>query len=79
MANRAGIEVHHGDEGLGRVLRESHYVVLTLPHTAETDGLLDAARIATLRADAVVVNVGRGEVDARGGVPGRRMVSDGNV
>src|SRR5690606_23905336 len=36
------------------------YLVLTLPHTPETENILDADRIATLRRGAVVINVGRG-------------------
>jgi len=35
-------------------------VVVTLPGTAETEGILDASAIASLPAGAVVVNVGRG-------------------
>lgn len=38
------------------------HVVLAVPLTSETRGLLDAARVSQLRADACVVNVARGEV-----------------
>ncbi|MEX2582773.1 MAG: D-2-hydroxyacid dehydrogenase [Gemmatimonadota bacterium] len=51
-----------GSAGLGRLLRESQYIVLALPRTRETEGLLDPDRIASLRPDAVVINVGRGEL-----------------
>jgi phosphoglycerate dehydrogenase-like enzyme len=57
-----GIEQLDGEEGLARLLRESRYLVLALPRTRETEGLLDRGRIASLRGDAVVINVGRGEL-----------------
>ena len=49
-------------DGLDDALDEADYVVLSVPHTAETDGLLDAARIARLKPGAVLVNVCRGRV-----------------
>ncbi|HEX7671569.1 MAG TPA: D-2-hydroxyacid dehydrogenase [Polyangiaceae bacterium] len=49
-------------EGLDELLSESHAVVLALPLTNETRGLLDRARLGRLRPDAVLVNVGRGGV-----------------
>ena len=56
------MEALYGEKGLDRLLRESHYVVVALPSTPETRGLLDARRIATLRRDAVLINVGRGDL-----------------
>jgi len=44
------------DEALGR----AGIVVLAVPLTDETRGILDAARIAGLRSDVHVINVGRG-------------------
>jgi len=35
-------------------------VVLTMPHTPETEGLIDARRLSLLRPHALLVNVGRG-------------------
>ncbi|MDX1674361.1 MAG: D-2-hydroxyacid dehydrogenase [Longimicrobiales bacterium] len=55
-----GVEVLTGDGALDRVLAESHYVVLTVPETEETTGLMDAATLARMRTDAVLVNVSRG-------------------
>ncbi|MEX2528296.1 MAG: D-2-hydroxyacid dehydrogenase [Gemmatimonadota bacterium] len=57
-----GVELLHGKDGLARLLRESHAVVLAAPHTPETHGILSRERISTLRPDAVVVNVGRGKL-----------------
>lgn len=56
------LELLHGEEGLARLLGESHAVVLAAPHTPETDGILSRERMAALRPDAVVVNVGRGKL-----------------
>lgn len=56
-----GVEVLVGDDGLDRLLRESDYVVLTVPETDETTGLIDASALHRM-ADAVLVNVSRGGV-----------------
>lgn len=54
-----GIPVRAMDE-LGAAAAEADDVVLALPGTPETEGLLDAGVLAALPAGAVVVNVGRG-------------------
>ncbi|MEM7261068.1 MAG: NAD(P)-dependent oxidoreductase [Planctomycetota bacterium] len=41
---------------------QAHFVLVTLPHTPETDRLLDAAALAALPDGAVVVNVGRAAI-----------------
>ncbi len=38
------------------------FLVLCCPHTPETEGLLDAARLARMKRDAVLINVARGAV-----------------
>ena len=47
-------------QGAEQLLDRSHYVVLTVPETEETRGLVDAAALARMRPDAVLVNVSRG-------------------
>ncbi len=47
---------------LADLLPVAHGVVITLPLTEETRGMIDAAAISRMRADAVLVNVGRGGV-----------------
>ena len=47
---------------LYRFLRETDYLVATLPHTKETDNLLDAAALEILPAHAYFINVGRSNV-----------------
>lgn len=45
---------------LDAMLPEADYVVITLPHTAETHHLFDAGRIALMKRSAVLINIGRG-------------------
>src|SRR3954453_13312651 len=47
---------------LDALLAESDLVSLHMPLTPETDGLLDARRLALLRDGAVLVNTARGEI-----------------
>lgn len=51
-----------GPDAMDELLAAADYVVLTLPLTAETQGLFDAARLARMRVGAYLVNVGRGPV-----------------
>ncbi|MFC5827604.1 D-2-hydroxyacid dehydrogenase [Nonomuraea insulae] len=41
-------------------LPEADLVILAVPHTPATEGLIDAARLRSFRPSAVLVNVGRG-------------------
>jgi glyoxylate reductase len=52
------VEFHPLDE----LLAESDAVSLHVPRTAETEGLIDARRLALLRDGAVLVNTARGEI-----------------
>ena len=45
---------------LDRALPEADLVILTVPHTPETEGLMDAGRLASMKEGACLVNVGRG-------------------
>lgn len=47
---------------LDRLLEESDAVTLHVPLTPETDGLIDAGRLALLRDGACLVNTARGEI-----------------
>ena len=57
-----GVEARHGEEGLEAVLRRSEIVVLLLPLTPATEGLLDSRRLAMLPRGAVLLNPGRGRL-----------------
>ena len=56
----AGMACHAGEGGLETVLARSEILVLLLPHTPETESLLDAGTIAKLPDGAVILNPGRG-------------------
>jgi phosphoglycerate dehydrogenase-like enzyme len=53
-------EVVAGPEALPDLLREADVLVLTLPETSATRGLVSAAALARLKREAVLVNLGRG-------------------
>ncbi|MBC2837028.1 2-hydroxyacid dehydrogenase [Paragemmobacter straminiformis] len=58
----AGIPCLHGDDGLAEALRGAAIVVTLLPKTAETENLLNAARLSLLPEGAVILNPGRGAI-----------------
>jgi phosphoglycerate dehydrogenase-like enzyme len=45
---------------LDQLLEQADYVVLAAPVTPQTRGLMSAARLAKMKADACLINVGRG-------------------
>lgn len=55
-----GVESFHGASGLAPFLAGSEIVVVMLPLTAQTSGILDAAALAMLPRGAKLINVGRG-------------------
>ena len=52
----------HSDTALDALLPRADALVICLPETDDTTGLLDAARLARLPRGAVLVNVGRGAI-----------------
>jgi phosphoglycerate dehydrogenase-like enzyme len=51
-----------GPEDLTKVLAGSDYVVISVPHTRETDGLIGAPELAAMKEGAVLINVARGRI-----------------
>lgn len=51
-----------GPEGLEELLREAEFLVVTVPETGETRGLLGAEELGRMRPSAVLVNLARGTV-----------------
>jgi phosphoglycerate dehydrogenase-like enzyme len=49
-------------DDLAAFMGSADAIVVTLPLTAQTTGLIGAHALASMRADAVIVNVGRGPV-----------------
>ncbi|WP_299821794.1 D-2-hydroxyacid dehydrogenase [uncultured Jannaschia sp.] len=66
LTARMGQERGYGEvftrADLARVAGESDAIVLTVPHTPETDGMIDRTVLAAIRSDAVFVNIARGSV-----------------
>ncbi|GAB6100624.1 D-2-hydroxyacid dehydrogenase [Halanaerocella petrolearia] len=47
---------------INQVLKESDYIILSLPITEETKGIISAQELQLMKKDAFLVNVGRGEL-----------------
>ncbi len=65
--SRSGALVLPADEGarlsdVPRLLPQADYVVVALPMTASTAGLVDRAFLGRMKADAVLVNIARGRI-----------------
>lgn len=58
--NLTGVETFSGERELPDFLRLCDYCICLLPLTPQTEGLLDAARLALLPAGAHLINAGRG-------------------
>jgi phosphoglycerate dehydrogenase-like enzyme len=50
------------DAALARLLSESDFVVLACAVTPQTEGMINAERLALMKRDAVLINVGRGQL-----------------
>ncbi|MBX6373544.1 MAG: D-2-hydroxyacid dehydrogenase [Acetobacteraceae bacterium] len=57
-----GVERVFGPEGTDAVLAESDFVLLLLPVTPETENLIDARRLRTMKRTAWLINFGRGHL-----------------
>ncbi|MDB5874289.1 MAG: hypothetical protein JWQ07_3731 [Ramlibacter sp.] len=55
-----GVRAMFKPEALDELLPLADAVVLTLPHTPQSEGLIDARRLALVRPHALLVNIGRG-------------------
>lgn len=58
----SGVEVLRGGDALDRLLSLSDYLVVTVPRTGQTEGMIGARELALLPPGAVVINVSRGDV-----------------
>ncbi|HEV2149422.1 MAG TPA: D-2-hydroxyacid dehydrogenase [Longimicrobiaceae bacterium] len=57
-----GVELLGGDDAFGRLLERSDVLVVAVPETPETRGMVGGAELARLPRGAVLVNVARGRV-----------------
>ena len=55
-----GVEEMYGFDQLDHALRQADFVVLAVPVTPKTQHLMNATRLACLKPDAYLINVGRG-------------------
>ena len=56
------VSKYYGPDGLGEMIAQCDYIVVTAPLTAETRGMIGAREFAAMTPGAVVINVGRGAV-----------------
>lgn len=56
------VETVYPSGELHEAIADARFVVLTVPLTDRTEGLIGAAELAAMRADAVLINVARGPV-----------------
>jgi phosphoglycerate dehydrogenase-like enzyme len=57
-----GADEAFGPQGLPEVLERSHFVVLSVPETSATGGLIGAPELARMRPDSVLLNLSRGGI-----------------
>jgi phosphoglycerate dehydrogenase-like enzyme len=57
-----GVRSFQGDKGLLTVLAESDAVIVSLPLTELTNKIIGADKLATMKKDAILVNIARGEL-----------------
>ncbi len=55
-----GVAALHRPEALDRLLPDADFVILTAPHTPQTEGMIDAARLGRMKRGAFLINIGRG-------------------
>jgi phosphoglycerate dehydrogenase-like enzyme len=56
----AGVDAVYSSPEIAEVLRQSDFVVLAAPLTPQTTKLMDAKRLAAMKPDSYLINVGRG-------------------
>ena len=55
-----GVDELHRPDQLDRLLPEADFVILTIPHTPQTEGLFDAGKFSLMKSSAYFINIGRG-------------------
>lgn len=58
--NAPGVEAMYGPEQLLEILPEADFVVLTIPLTPETQGMIGEPELRAMKPTAYLVNIGRG-------------------
>ena len=52
----------HTPDEIDALLPRADFVITTVPHTPETEGMFDARRFALMKPSAYFINIGRGKV-----------------
>src|SRR6185295_16827263 len=55
-----GVDELHPPERLDDLLPRADFVIMTVPHTPATEGLMDRQRLRRMRSTAFLINIGRG-------------------
>jgi phosphoglycerate dehydrogenase-like enzyme len=55
-----GVDELYGPDQLDRLLPRADFVVLTVPHTPKTEGLIDRSKFQRMKPTAFFINIGRG-------------------
>lgn len=55
-----GVHELYGPEELDRLLPEADFVIMTIPHTPQTEGLMNVDRFRKMKDSGCLINIGRG-------------------
>jgi len=55
-----GVSELHGPDQLDRLLPRADFVIMTIPHTPQTEGLMNSSRFKLMKKSAFLINIGRG-------------------
>jgi phosphoglycerate dehydrogenase-like enzyme len=55
-----GVKEMHRPDALDDLLPQADFVIMTVPHTPETEGLMNVARFRLMKRSAFLINIGRG-------------------
>lgn len=55
-----GVAEMHKPGELDQLLPQADFVIMTIPHTPETEGLMDTGRFELMKPSAFLINIGRG-------------------
>jgi phosphoglycerate dehydrogenase-like enzyme len=56
-----GVVELHRPASLDSLLPQADFVIMTIPHTPQTEGLINADRLRLMRRSAFLINIGRGK------------------
>ncbi|HVE88667.1 MAG TPA: D-2-hydroxyacid dehydrogenase [Burkholderiaceae bacterium] len=60
LENSPGVAELHKEDALDSLLPRADFVILTVPHTPSTEGLMNRARFKRMKRSAFFINIGRG-------------------